>query len=72
MTLKCVLVGCEENLPMAIKISLTFIAVLAEVSMKSKLLSSAYACASYRKKYSTATDKLTSSVTLFKKCIILY
>lgn len=33
--------------PIAMKISLTFIAVLAEVSMKSKLLSSAYACASW-------------------------
>ncbi|TNN52773.1 hypothetical protein EYF80_037006 [Liparis tanakae] len=35
-----------NHLPIAIKISLTFIAVLAEVSMKSKLLSSAYAWAS--------------------------
>lgn len=35
-------------LPIAMKISLTFIAVLAEVSMKSRLLSSAYACASYQ------------------------
>lgn len=36
--------GCS---PIAMKISLTFIAVLAEVSIKSKLLSSAYACASW-------------------------
>lgn len=36
--------GCS---PIAMKISLTFIAVLAEVSIKSRLLSSAYACASW-------------------------
>lgn len=34
---------------MAMKISFTFIEVFADVSMKSKLLSSAYDCASYEK-----------------------
>lgn len=33
------------------KISFTFIAVLADVSMNSKLLSSAYSCASYKQSH---------------------
>ena len=39
-----------KHLPMAMNISLTFIEVFADVSMKSKLLSSAYDCASYKGK----------------------
>lgn len=38
--------GDSETLPIARKRSFTFIAVLAEVSINNKLLSSAYACAS--------------------------
>ncbi len=36
----------DEIVPIAMKISFTFMAVFADVSMKSRLLSSAYACAS--------------------------
>lgn len=36
----------RKPLPIAMKISFTFIAVFADVSMNSKLLSSAYVCAS--------------------------
>ena len=39
--------SAESHLPIAMKISLTFMAVFAEVSMKSRLLSSAYVCASW-------------------------
>lgn len=49
---------------------MTFIAVLAEVSMKSKLLSSAYACASYRNKHTnTEIGKLTAYINIFKSFI---
>lgn len=62
--------GTLLNLPIAIKISLTFIAVLAEVSMKSKLLSSAYACASYRNKlYMGVMGNLASYIYIFKNFI---
>lgn len=36
----------DDIVPIAMKISFTFMAVFADVSMKSRLLSSAYACAS--------------------------
>lgn len=43
--------GRSYDSPMAMKISLTFMEVLAEVSMNSKLLSSAYDCASCTRKW---------------------
>lgn len=39
--------GAHVNPPMATKMSLTFMAVFADVSMNNNPLSSAYACASY-------------------------
>lgn len=59
----------EDHLPIAIKISLTFIAVLAEVSMKSKLLSSAYACASYKRKYTYVIGNLAPYIHILKNFI---
>ena len=46
-------------LPMARKMSLTFMAVFADVSIKSKLFSSAYACASCKK---TSNKKLKAAI----------
>lgn len=52
---------------MAMKISFTFMEVFAEVSMKSKLLSSAYDCASYRA--ASEMSKKKSNKQSQKKCL---
>lgn len=47
-----------QAIPIAMKISFTFIAVFADVSMNSKLLSSAYVCASYKQSHQSAKGSL--------------
>lgn len=48
---------CESDSPMAMKISFTFMDVLADVSINSRLLSSAYDWASCRDKVSVTAQR---------------
>lgn len=51
---------------MAMKISFTFIEVFADVSMKSKLLSSAYDCASYESENNIRKSLVKNPFTIHK------